>query len=66
MDTNLSDAQILALATDFKAVTQDNVEYFQLPGLDITAHDPLVGADVDYYEPEIAGIKRVVLNAVQY
>jgi len=66
MDTNLSDPQILALATDFKAVTQDNVKYFQLPGLDITAHDPLVGTDIDYYEPEIAGIKSVVLNAMNY
>lgn len=66
MDTNLSDAQILALATDFKGVAKDNIKYFQLPGKGITAHDPLVGADVYYYEPEIAGVKKVVLEALQY
>jgi polyisoprenyl-teichoic acid--peptidoglycan teichoic acid transferase len=66
MDTNLSDAQILALATDFKKVAKDNIKHFQLPGKGITAHDPLVGADVYYYEPEIAGVKNVVLDAMQY
>lgn len=66
MDTNLSDAQILALATDFKGVAKNNIKYFQLPGKGITAHDPLVGADVYYYEPEIAGVKKVVLDALQY
>jgi len=66
MDTNLSDAQILALATDFKGVAKENIKYFQLPGKGISAHDPLVGADVYYYEPEIAGVKKVVLDALQY
>ena len=66
MDTNLSDAQILALATDFKGVAKDDIKYFQLPGKGITAHDPLVGADVYYYEPEIAGVKKVVLEALQF
>lgn len=66
MDTNLSDAQILALATDFKGVTKENIKYFQLPGKGISANDPLVGANVYYYEPEIAGVKKVVLDALQY
>lgn len=66
MDTNLSDAQLLALATDFKGVTQDNIKYSQLPGKGITAHDPLVGADLYYYEPEKAGVEKVVLEALQY
>jgi len=66
MDTNLSDAQSLALATDFKGVAKDNIKYFQLPGKGITAHDPLVGADLYYYEPDMAGVKKVVLEAVQY
>lgn len=66
MDTNLSDAQILALATDFKGVAKDDIKYFQLPGKGISAHDPLVGADVYYYEPEIAGVKKVVLDVLQY
>jgi len=66
MDTNLSDTQILALATDFKGVAKDNMKYFQLPGKGITAHDPLVGSDLYYYEPDKAGVKKVVLEAVQY
>jgi len=66
MDTNLNDAQILALATDFKGVSQDNIKYFQLPGKGITAHDPLVGSDLYYYEPDKAGVKKVVREAVQY
>ena len=66
MDTNLSDAQILALATDFKGVAKNDIKYFQLPGKGISAHDPLVGADVYYYEPEIAGVKKVVLDVLQY
>jgi len=66
LDTNLSDPQILALATDFKGVTQDNIKYFQLPGKGITAHDPLVGTDLYYYEPEMAGVKKVVTEALLY
>lgn len=66
MDTNLNDAQILALATEFKGVTQENIKYFQLPGKGITAHDPLVGTDLYYYEPDIAGVKKAVLDALQY
>ena len=66
MDTNLSDPQILALGTEFKGVTKDSIKYFQLPGKEISAHDPLVGANVYYYEPEIAGVKKVVTEALQY
>lgn len=66
MDTNLSDPQILALGTEFKGVTKDSIKYFQLPGKGISAHDPLVGANVYYYEPEMAGVKKVVTEALQY
>jgi len=66
MDTNLSDPQILALATEFKGVAQANIKYFQLPGKGITAHDPLVGTDLYYYEPEMAGVKKIVAEALQY
>ena len=66
MDTNLSDPQILALGTEFKGVTKDSIKYFQLPGKEISAHDPLVGANVYYYEPEMAGVKKVVTEALQY
>ena len=66
MDTNFSDAQILALATDFKGVAKDNIKYFQLPGKALTAHDPLVGTDLSYFEPDQAGVKKIVLDAVQY
>ena len=66
MDTNLNDAQMLALASDFKGVATENIKYFQLPGKGIRAHDPLVGSELYYYEPDKAGVKKVVLEAVQY
>ena len=66
MDTNLSDPQILALGTQFKGTTQDTIKYFQLPGKGISAYDPLVGANVYYYEPDLAGVKKVVLEALLY
>ena len=66
MDTDLSDAQILALATEFKGIPKDNIKYFQLPGKPLTAHDPLVGTDLSYFEPEKTGVKKLVLEALQY
>ena len=66
MDTNLSDAQMLALAADFKGVDQENIKYFQLPGKGIRDHDPLVGKDLYYYEPDKAGVKKIVLDALKY
>lgn len=66
MDTNLNDPQILALATEFKGISKDNMKYFQLPGKGITAHDPLVGEDLYYFEPDTAGVKSIVLEAMQY
>lgn len=66
MDTDLSDAQLLALATDFKGIAKENIKYFQLPGKPLTAHDPLVGTDLSYFQPEMAGVKELVLEAMRY
>lgn len=66
IDTNLSDAQMVALGTDFRGISSDKIKYFQLPGHGITAHDPLVGADVYYYEINSAGVKKVVEEALSY
>lgn len=64
MDTNMSAAEITALGLIFKGITQEEMRYFQLPGKGISAKDPLVGADVYYYEPDMEGVKKVVQQAL--
>ena len=65
MDTNLSDTQMVALGAKFKGVPKENIHYYQLPGKPNNAHDPLVGANVDYFEPDMAGVAKVVQKAMQ-
>lgn len=66
MDTNLNDAQMLALGTEFKGVAQESIKYFQIPGKGIRDHDPLVGSELYYFEPDKAGVKKIVTEALQY
>ncbi|HZK54054.1 MAG TPA: LCP family protein [Desulfosporosinus sp.] len=66
LDTNLNDAQMLALANEFKGVSKDNLKYFQLPGKGIRAHDPMVGTDLYFFEVDKKGVSKVVLEAMQY
>ena len=49
----------------FKGITKETIKYYQLPGRGITAHDPLVGADVYYYEPDMDGVKKIVQEALK-
>ena len=65
VDTNLSTSEMLTLGLAFKGITKDEIRYYQLPGKGITAHDPLVGTDVYYYEPDMDGVKRVVEEALK-
>jgi polyisoprenyl-teichoic acid--peptidoglycan teichoic acid transferase len=65
MDTNLADTQMLALGTKFKGISKDNIKYYQLPGKGITAHDPLVGSNVYYFEVEQSGLKQIVQQALE-
>lgn len=64
MDSNMSVSEMAAMGLDFKGIAKDDMKYFQLPGKGITAHDPLVGADVYYYEPDMAGVKKIVEQAL--
>ncbi|HZK54092.1 MAG TPA: LCP family protein [Desulfosporosinus sp.] len=66
MDTNLNDAQMLALGTEFKGIAQENIKYFQLPGKGIRDHDPLVGTELYYFEADKAGVKKIVIEALAY
>lgn len=65
IDTNLSTPEMLTLGFAFKGITKDSIKYYQLPGQGIMAHDPLVGADVYYYQPEMDGVKKVVQEALR-
>lgn len=59
LDTNMSTADLVALGLDFKGMTQDDLKYYQLPGKGITATDPLVGASVYYFEPDMDGVREI-------
>jgi len=64
MDTNMSVSEMTVMGFNFKGIAKDDMKYYQLPGKGITAHDPLVGADVYYYEPDMDGIRKIVTQAL--
>lgn len=53
VDTNLSDDDIVSLVWLGKAMTGDNIQYFQVPGTNAKAHDPLVGKELYYWIPNL-------------
>lgn len=65
VDTNLSTAEMVAMGFAFKGITKDAIKYYQLPGRGITGLDPLVGANIYYYEPDMEGIGKVVQEALK-
>ena len=42
VDTNMSAAEVAAIALKFKGITRDEITYYQIPGQGL-AHDPLAG-----------------------
>lgn len=56
---------MVTMGLAFKGITKETIKYYQLPGRGITAHDPLVGADVYYYEPDMDGVKKIVQEALK-
>jgi len=64
IDTNMSVAEIVAMGLNFKGITKEQIKYYQLPGTGISARDPLVGAAVYYYEPDLNGVEEVVKLAL--
>jgi len=65
MDTNMSAAKIAAMGLEFKGIAKEDIQYYQLPGRGISAQDPLVGAPVYYFEPDLDGVKAVVKQAIK-
>lgn len=65
MDTNMSAAEMAAMGLNFKEITKEEMKYYQLPGKGITAYDPLVGAELYYYEPDMDGVKKVMQQALE-
>lgn len=65
IDTNLPVSQVLSLGLALKGIKEDEIKYYQLPGHGITAHDPLVGAELYYYEPDMDGVRKIVQEALK-
>lgn len=64
VDTNMAISEMVIMGLEFKGIDEEALKYFQLPGEGISAHDPLVGVNVYYYEPNKEGIKKVVEEAM--
>lgn len=65
MDTNLSTPEMVTMGLAFKGIAKETIKHYQLPGQGTSAHDPIVGANVYYYEPDMEGVKRVVQEAMK-
>lgn len=65
VDTNLTTSELLYVGFAFKGLKKETIEYYQLPGHGITAQDPLVGANLYYYEPDMGGVRKVVQEALK-
>ena len=64
-DTNIKDSEALGMGLALTGTTMDNVKYYQLPGHPLRAVDPLVGAEVYYFEPDQAGIEQIMREIEQ-
>lgn len=65
LDTNMTTPEMASMGLNFKGIEKDSIKYYQLPGNGITAHDPLVGANVYYYEPDMDGVQKIVQQAIE-
>lgn len=63
VDTNMPISEMLKVGFEFQGIDKETIKYYQLPGQGISAPDPLVGANVYYYEPNKEGIKNVIEEA---
>lgn len=63
IDTNLTTPEMLTMGYAFKGIDKDIITYYQLPGRGTSAIDPLVGANIYYFEPDINGVRNVVQEA---
>jgi len=64
LQTNMTQAQTIALASKFTGFSSESIRYYQIPGKALIAHDPLVGADVYYFEADKTLLADVVQQAV--
>lgn len=62
--TNMSIPEMITLGLEFKGIDEEAIKYYQLPGEGISAPDPLVGANVYYYETNKGGVKKVMQEAL--
>ncbi|WP_010272283.1 LCP family protein [Paenibacillus senegalensis] len=60
--TNLENADLLSLAWLFKNLKGDQMEYIQLPGKNMRAVDPLMGKELDYWQPDESQLLELLQN----
>jgi len=60
VQTDMTQAEILALATKFVGFKGSEINYYQIPGGSLTAQDPLVGANVYYFEADKTELKEIM------
>ena len=60
VQTDMTQAEILALATKFAGFKPSELNYYQIPGSSLTALVPLVGAIVYYFEADKTGLKEIM------
>ncbi|KJR46664.1 hypothetical protein UF75_2958 [Desulfosporosinus sp. I2] len=65
MDTNLSTPEMVTMGLAFKGISKETIKHYQLPGKGTSAQDPLVGANVFYYEPDMEGVREIVQEAMK-
>ncbi|WP_214480928.1 LCP family protein [Bacillus sp. SM2101] len=53
IDTNVSESDIFSMAMLFKGITTEDISYFQLPGNEGYAMDPLVNSRLYYWIPDV-------------
>lgn len=64
-DTNIKESEALGMGLALTGTTMDDVKYYQLPGHPLRAVDPLVGAEVYYFEPDQTGIDQIMREIEQ-
>lgn len=61
-ETNLSEADFIALARLMRKLPEGNLKYYQIPGKSQKGTDPLTHTRVYYWNPDLEGVKRIGKN----
>jgi len=59
IDTNFTDSDIISLALMFKGMSEENINYIQIPGHEDYALDPLINKKLYYWFPDFEEIDKI-------